>query len=457
MRSFFRLGFTLWFPLCVPLCLAALPLLSACPAPEAPKAAVVKPPSEEEAKEALESAKKSKDKVDALFAVHNKYPTFASGKKALRLAVRTLLEEALDLSEKCDLAEAKGRMAAVAPYTADDHEIDEAYDETKARVDGETQRCSLFKMDEDVKRAESDWDWPRAFNRIATETTVADAKGLAKRRVDLVARYAKWLDDTLKAVVAKKSLSAVLGEKADKFSESTDPGKLPPEVATELAKRQDAINGVSVLFDKLEGGMVVDPPQRMWTFGKARPRRIDTPSQVGQAEMANGISFYVVGKGKVGEVTLLCWGTNEGTLLQRIGSIKALVVETEARAFDTNTALPEQLLGARVLAPVANGSDMLTPSVVLSAPLTGAVVVLPVASSLKKLTTPKVSAAKAQLRGLMLPPGTPVQVLVAGAWKKAEIADAPEEDRVLVKVSGFESYVSIGDVRVKRSDLPKPE
>lgn len=450
MRSLFRLGFTL--------CLAFAPLtIAGCPAPEAPKAPVVKPPSEEMAHDALEAAKKAKDKVDALFEVHNKYMQFPSGKKALRLAVRTLLEEALELSEKCELPEAKGRMASVAPYTADDHEIDEAYDETKARVDGETQRCALFKVDEDVKRAEADWDWPRAFGRIATETTVEDAKALAKRRVELLARYGKWLDDTLKEVVAKKSLSKVVGDKSEKFDESTDPSKLPPEVGAELAKRQDVINGVTVLFDKLEGGAVVDPPQRMWTFGKARPRRIDTPSQVGQAEMANGISFYVVGKGKIGDVTLLCWGSNEGTLLQRIGSIKALVVETEARTFDTNTALPEQLLGARILAPVSAGSDLLTPSIVLSAPPTGAVVVLPVASALKKLNTPKISAKKDLLRGLVLPPGTLVQVHVAGMWKKAEIADAPEEDRVLVKVGGFESYVSIGDVRVKRSDLPKSE
>jgi len=176
--------------------------------------------------------------------------------------------------------------------------------------------------------------------------------------------------------------------------------------------------------------------------------------------MANGISFYGVAKGKVGDVILVAWGSNEGDVMQRLASIKALVPEVDTRTWDTNTALPDQLQGARVLAPIAAHSDVLTPSTVLVAPppgATGAIVVVPVSSTLKKQTTPKVSVKKDALRGLVLPPGTPVQVLVAGQWKKAEVADAPEEDRVLVRVNGFESYVSIGDVRVSKKDLPKPQ
>jgi hypothetical protein len=113
-----------------------------------------------------------------------------------------------------------------------------------------------------------------------------------------------------------------------------------------------------------------------------------------------------------------------------------------------------------VLAPIAANSELLTPSTVIVAPppgATGPIVVVPVSSTLEKKTTPKVSVKKDALRGLVLPPGTPVQVLVGGKWQKAEVADAPEEDRVLVRVNGFESYVSIGDVRVSKKDLPKPQ
>ena len=439
----------------VSLAAATVGPLTGCPAPDPPKAPVDKPPSEDEAREALEAAKTKG--VDALFAVHNKYEKFPSGKKALRLAVRKLLEEALDRAEKCDLAKAAGNLAAVAPYTADDASINTAYDETKARVDGEEQHCAIVKMDDDVKKAEQGWDWPRAFNRIATEKAVEDTKLLTKRRVELLARYTKFLDDTLKMIVSKKSVANVVDDKKEEWEASTDPSKLPPEVGVELGKRAEAIAGVMLVFDKLEGGQLVDPPIRYWTFGKARPRRTDTPGLLGTTEMANGISFHAVARGKVGDVTLLCWGQAEGTVLQRLASIKALVVDVDAKTYDTNTALPDQLVGARVLAPVIAGGDILTPSVVLSVAPTGAIQVIPVSSALKKLTLPKINAKKEQLRGLVLPPGTPVQVLAGGQWKKAEVADAPEEDRVLVKINGFETPVSIGDVRVKRADLPKSE
>jgi hypothetical protein len=437
----------------------AIASLVGCPADEPLPVQAPKPPSEEDARAALEKAKKAND-ADAFFDVSRKYPSFPSGKKAMHLGIRKLLEDAIDAAEKCDLPKAKGLLARAAPYTADDHEVDEAYDETKTRVDGERERCALAKLDDDVKRAEQSWDFPRAFNRIATEDQVPDHKLLAKRRTDLVARYLKWLDDTLAAIVKKRSVSGVVDDKREEFDDSIDPSKMPPELGPELQKRQDAIVGILLVFDALKDGQLIDPPTRFWTFGKARPRRTDTPNVVGQNEMANGISFYGVAKGKAGDVMLLAWGSNEGDVMQRLSSIKALVPEADTRTWDTNTALPDQLQGARVLAPIAANSDTLTPSTVFLAPppgATGPIIVIPVSSTLKKQNTPKVTVKKESLRGLVLPPGTPVQVLVGNAWKKAEVADAPEEDRVLVRVNGFESYVSIGDVRVSKKDLPKPQ
>ncbi len=433
--------------------------LVGCPADEPIPVQAPKPASEEEARAALDKAKKSGD-ADAFFEVNRKFPNFPSGKKAMHLGVRKLLEDALDAAEKCDLPKAKGMLARAAPYTNDDPEVDAAYDETKTRVESENERCALYKLDDDVKRAEQAWDFPRAFHRIADEGEVSDHKLLAKRRNDLTARYLKWLDDTLMMIVKKRSVSGVVEDRRDEFDDSTDLSKMPPELASELQKRADSIAGILLVFDKLEGGQLLDPPLRFWTFGKARPRRTDTPGIVGSNEMANGISFYGVAKGKSGDVMLLAGGSNEGTLMQRLGSIKALVPEVDTKTYDTNTALPDQLQGARVLAPIAANSEIYTPSTVIVAPppgIAGTIVVVPVSSTLKKSNTPKVNVKKEALRGLLLPPGTPVQVLVAGAWKKAEVADAPEEDRVLVRVNGFESYVSIGDVRVSKKDLPKPQ
>ena len=58
---------------------------------------------------------------------------------------------------------------------------------------------------------------------------------------------------------------------------------------------------------------------------------------------------------------------------------------------------------------------------------------------------------KKELRGLLFSPGQKVTVMVSGVAKPGEIADVPEEDRVMVKVAGFESFFPIGDVRVKRT------
>lgn len=427
-------------------------LASGCPAPEpakAPVAPVADQPSERDAKRALERAKKGGD-ADELIAVFNKYPKFAAGKTALRLGVRKLLEQALEAAEGCDEPAAAGALAKVAPYTSDDREIDEAYDETKSAVGREHKRCLLVKLDQDVKRAENAWDYARAFNRIVTEKD-AEGGALKKRRLDLTARWKKWLDETLGAIVVKKSISAVVGDKREAFEGSIDPSRLPPEVASELSKRSDAIAGIKLVFDKLEGGQLLDPPVRYWTFGSPKARRVDAPTASDGTEMANGVPFVAVAKGKAGNVTLLAVGTGEGDALARIGSIKALIPEAEARTWDTRITLPEVLVGARVLAPIAPGSDLLTPSLVLSEGAGGAVVVQPLAKKGAKVAT-----KRKDLRGLAMGPGLKVTVMIGGAAKPGEIADPPEEERVLVRVAGFESYFPLGDVRIKRSDLPTP-
>ena len=124
--------------------------------------------------------------------------------------------------------------------------------------------------------AEERWDYAKAFNRIATEKD-ADSGQLKKRRLELTARYTQWLDATLREIVAKKSIDAACGDKREAFDNAIDASQLPPEVATELNKRGNAILGIRLLFEKLEGGQMIDPPARYWTFGSPKARRIDAP------------------------------------------------------------------------------------------------------------------------------------------------------------------------------------
>lgn len=427
---------------------ASLIVLAGCPAPEPAKGPPAPPPpSEADARRDLESAKAKNDPA-ALIAVFNKYPKFAIGKTALRLGARKYFEKALEAAEACDDENAGHALAKVAPYTADDAEIDEAYDETKNAVITEKKRCVLIVLDADVKKAENAWDYAAAFKRVTNEKN-ADGAALKKRRVELTGRWAKWLDATIKDIVAKRSITAAVGDKREAFDSATDADQLPAEVAGELAKRGDALIGIRLVFDKLEGGQLLDPPIRYWTFGTPKARRVDAPTSTDGATMSNGVPFIAIAKGKLGGVSLLVAGEKDGDALARLGSIKLLIPEADARTYDTRTALPEKLIGARVLAPIANGSDMLSAAVVLSEDSKDSVTVQPKKGS-------KLTFKKKDLRGMAMSPGMKVTVMVGNAGKPGELADAPEEDRCLVRVGGFENYFPLGDIRVKRSDLPKP-
>jgi hypothetical protein len=424
------------------LVVAATLFLTACPASE-PAKPPPHEPTEAEAQAELEAAKGKKDGL-ALIDVFNKYPKFAAGKKALNLGVRKLLEKAIERAEACDEPGAAGALAHVAPYTTDDSAIDEAYDETKTTVGKEHQRCQLDRLDEEVKKSEAAWDWPKVFSRISSEKE-ADGGELKKRRLQATDRWRTWLDKTLEQVIAKKSFAAVLGDKRDQFEDSTDPEQLPPELAPEIEKRAGAIKGLEVVFDKLQEGQLLDPPVKHWTFGAPKARK---PDLTEGALLPQGIEFYAVAKGKSKGATLLVVGAEKGDLYTRLASIKLLIPEADSRTYDTRAALPENLVGSRVLAPISAGSDTLAIATVLTEK-GEAVVVQPLGKK-----GAKVAAKKKELRGLLLSPGQKVSVMVGVMQKPGEIADVPEEERVLVRVAGFESYFPLGDLRIKRSDMP---
>jgi len=422
--------------------------LFGCPSPEAPKPPPQKPVTEEEARDAYDRAKKKKD-PDALLEVFNKYPKLKSGKSALKMAARLLRDAALESAEECDEPAAKGSLAKIAPYTSDDTEIDSLYDEVNAAVKREKARCALKSVDADVKKAEEAWDWPRAFNRIKSEKE-AEGGALKKRREELTARWAKWIDGTLTKIVEKKSVLGVVGDKRALFLDSVDSGKLPDELSAEIAKRADVMLGVLLVFDKLEGGQLIDPPTRYWTFGNAKARKPDAPTSTDGATISNGVPFFAVAKGKIGGVTLLVAGKEGATPLERLATVKLLIPESDARTYDTNMTLPDKLVGVRVLAPVVPGAGYLTPSIVLSE-TKGVIIVEPLKKKGAKLVT-----KRSELRGLSIPPGQFVEVMIGGDWKKGELVDPLEENRALIKVGGFESYFPLAEIRVKRADLPKP-
>lgn len=417
---------------------------SACgPSTPAPKGGEAV--TEDQANAALERAKKKGD-PDELVEVFQKYGQFAAGKSALRLAARKYFEKALEAAEACDEERTKKPLAKIAPYTSDDPQIDEAYNETKEQVAKERKRCELVAVDSAIKKAEAKWDYAAAFKAIG-EAKEADGAALKARRVELTDRWKGFVDDTLRKIVAKRSIKEVVGDKREAFESALDPEALPAEVTADAQKRKKAFESLELLFETMEDGWVIDPPSKWWTYGQAKPRKPEAPKTETGVVMANGIPFHVVGKGKIGSTVMLAAGAAEGDLWTRIGSIKLLVPEGDARPFDTNFALPDPLIDQRVLAPVTPGSDTLRPVLVVGEGAT--IKVRPIG-----VPTQKYDVKKKELRGWALMPGQKVTVLVGGAPKPGEIADKAQDERVLVKINGFETFVPLADVRVKRADLP---
>lgn len=425
-------------------CIVAAAALSAC-GPSEPKPKAGEGQTEEQANYALERAKKKGD-PDELVEVFQKYGQFAAGKSALRIAARKYFEKALEAAEACNEEGVKKNLAKIAPYTSDDPQIDEAYNETKDATGKERKRCELVHVDEQVKKLEAKWDYVAAFKAIS-EAKEADGGALKTRRVELTDRWKGFVDDTLRKIIAKRSIKEVLGDKREAFENALDPEALPAEVTADAAKRKKAFEGCELLFETMEDGWVIDPPSKWWTFGQAKPRKPEAPKTETGVVMANGIPFHVVGKGKIGTTAMLAAGPAEGDLWTRIGSIKLLVPEGDARPFDTNFSLPDVLIDQRVLAPISPGSDTLRPVLVVGE---GAFIkVRPIGT-----TGPKYDVKKKELRGWALMPGQKVTVIVGGAQKPGEIADKAQDERILVRISGFETFVPLADVRVKRADLP---
>ncbi len=426
--------------------------LTGCPAPEPPTAPVAPPKSEEAARSALERAKK-KDDAEALLAVYHEFKEYPSGTKALNLGVRKLFESAIESANKCDELAAKTLMARANPYALDFPAINEAYDETYESVNREKRRCNIIRLDADLKKAEEELDWPRAFNRVGTEKEV-DGAVLAKRRVDLTNHFTAWLDDSIKKILAQKSFAKVVGDKRDKFDAALDSSQYPPEVGDEVKKRAGAFEGLRVVFDKLEDGAVIDPAGKYWTFGTAKAH---TPASLTSDPLMlpNGLPFFAIAKGKLGGESVLVAGPGVGTLLERLAAIKLVIPENAARTYNTSTALPEQLVGERVLAPISAGSETLGVATVISDD--GKVIVVAgIPGGGRKTAGPSVKTKRAELRGFALEPGKKVTVYASGTWKPGEVVDVTDAEHILVRINGFEVPFSSGDLRIKRGELPAP-
>ncbi len=318
---------SLSFVLCA---LAALPL-TACPAPEpvTPKAEAPKGPTEADARAALEKALAEND-ADALIEVHHQYPKLRAGKEALRRAAKLLIVAVKERADACDESGAKGKLARIAPFTLEDPEINEAYDEMQRNILEGHKRCAVVKLDADVKQAEQEWSWPDVFARIQNEGEV-DGGTLKQRRLAAIARYKTFLDETIRGVAAGKI--TLDDDKAAKLLAAVDEAQLPPELEPDLAKWQPAVQATVLVFHELEEGRLVAPPRRVFTFGSAKTRKLETPKAIDGPVVKGGFGFFAIAHGKLDGVDLLLAGDDHPDVVLRLASAKLLFQVNETKGF----------------------------------------------------------------------------------------------------------------------------
>jgi hypothetical protein len=185
---------------------------------------------------------------------------------------------------------------------------------------------------------------------------------------------------------------------------------------------------------------------RHWTFGTPTARSAKEPTSEGK-ELPFGVPFVVVAQGNLGGQLLLASGSPDGDELSRLSSIKFLVPAKGARNYDTRVLLPPELVGERVLAPISSGNEELVAFTVVEEKA-GDVWLSPIGKQ------SKIKFRKADLRSFFLPHGTVVSARIGNAWKTGTISDGGDDERVMVRVNGFDSPVKIEDLKIKRSSLP---
>jgi hypothetical protein len=427
---------------------ASLASLAACggaPEPNAPDG----PEVENQARVAYERAKDKED-PQGLLDVYHRFPQAASGKKALYMGVDRMSTQAEKLAKACKDDEARKLLTEMAGYVADEPAIDSKVDALKEKVEKYKRKCTIDALDADVDAAAKDLNWPKAFEAIDDDDLAKnlDAKTIGRKRDEVKKRWLGAIDGTLADIVKRRSAALVVDEHRKGWLASIDPKSYPEDLQDDIKSRAAKIAGVMLVFDKLEGGSLVDPPAKYWTFGDVKVRVAGAPETEGK-ELPQGLPFNVVAQGKLGNDLMLAVGKPDGDEMARLSSITFLVPQKAAKTWDTRMLLPTTLVGARVFGPSSPGNRELALYDVVEEK-DGAFYGTPVGK------TNKVKLKKTELRAFYVPAGTKVTVSVNYAWRKGETtAEATDGDTIAVRVNGADSQAKASDVHVDRDALPK--
>lgn len=289
------------------------------PPPQAPKVYV---PTEADASAAFEDAK-TKGTTDALFAVYRKFPQQPSGKAALVLASKKIVDDVDERLAKCDEDGAKESAGRLGPLTLVDPAIDKAYDATEQKIIGEHERCQLGRLDADVEKLAGEWRWPELFSRIIAEKEVSGAK-LKERRVAAIDRWKKFVDGTVRGILAKKSLEGVSDKRA-RLLEAVSTALLPAELATDAQGWAPSVQLLLLVYGDMKDGQLLDPPKRYKLAVDSKSRKLETPAIEDGPVLASGLVFQAIAKGKLSEVEVLVVGKPDKDAMVQLSSGKLVV------------------------------------------------------------------------------------------------------------------------------------
>ncbi|MGZ5969334.1 MAG: hypothetical protein ACXWP4_16785, partial [Polyangiales bacterium] len=236
-------------------------------------------------------------------------------------------------AKSCNEAAAKGTLARLAPFTLEDPEINEAYDEMARQISDNHVRCLLTQLDADIKKAEEAWDWPTVFSTISAVKEI-DGATLKQRRLAAVARWKTWLDATVRGVIAGKI--SLDDKKAQSLEAAASEDAMPAELAEDVKKWTAPVHATVVVFRTLEGGALIDPPKKYTVsalVGSAKTRTIANPSATDGPLVGGGLSFTAIARGKLDGVSVLVAGEPKPDALARLATAKLVFEEWDTAGY----------------------------------------------------------------------------------------------------------------------------
>ncbi len=305
---------------------------------------------------------------------------------------------------------------------------------------------ALQALERDVAAAEQRWDWPGAFARF-DDPKGADPDEVAIQRTRATVAFEAFVDDTLAAIVTKGSAQAVLGDRRAAFLASVDPARMPSDVGVAIYARERKLRGALLVFDRLEGGALLETPATYWSYGAAATRSATDPELAGKPLRRNS-AFLVVARGKLEGVAYLAIGTATDGALERLESISALVVASSARPYETAAYLPPDLQpGDHVLASFAPWPTQLVLHEVLAIK-NDTLSIRPLVGGAAR------SARREELRADFLPAGVAVLVPVATTFKRGLLETRLDDEQAVVTLEGARQTVPIASLRVEARSMP---